>query len=129
MTNKPLTHSTEAPAVEVLRDAIIETLSDHKAESIRVVDNSVVHYSDFAILATGNNVRHQRTLGNKILQLAKNMGVLPPVSIEGMETGSWVSIDLFSVVIHLQSPQARTFYGLDSLWDDLITLEEANSPQ
>ena len=39
-----------------------------------------------------------------------------PSNIEGSKKAEWVLLDYFDFVIHVFSPAARAFYGLERLW-------------
>lgn len=42
---------------------------------------------------------------------------------EGAELGWWVLVDYGDVVIHLLQPEAREFYGLDTLYEECELLD------
>lgn len=38
------------------------------------------------------------------------------VEPEGTETGEWVLIDLFDIIVHIMQPEAREKYKLEDMW-------------
>jgi ribosome-associated protein len=38
--------------------------------------------------------------------------------IEGEAEGGWVLIDFSDVIVHLFSPEQRSYYALEDLWKD-----------
>lgn len=42
---------------------------------------------------------------------------------EGLELGWWVLVDYVDVVIHIQQPEAREYYGLDALYSECPELD------
>ena len=43
---------------------------------------------------------------------------IKPLSVEGLETSSWVLMDLGDVVFHCFSDSAREYYDLEGFWID-----------
>jgi ribosome-associated protein len=53
-----------------------------------------------------------------------------PAYIEGYRTAEWILLDYFDFVVHVFSPAARTFYGLERLWGTAKQLPiEEDAPQ
>ena len=53
----------------------------------------------------------------------KHQGVLRR-NVAGLEGESgWVLLDFNTVVVHVFSPEAREFYGLENLWADVPRIE------
>ena len=46
-----------------------------------------------------------------------------PLYREGGREDSWVLIDFFDVIVHVQHVEARVRYGLDRLWKDCPVVE------
>ena len=46
-----------------------------------------------------------------------------PSQVEGYARAEWVLLDYFDFVVHVFSPHARDFYGLDRLWGNATRTE------
>jgi ribosome-associated protein len=44
---------------------------------------------------------------------------LLPRSVEGEQEATWIVGDYIDVVLHVFTPEAREFYRLEDLWDDV----------
>ncbi|TPW17864.1 MAG: ribosome-associated protein [Halothiobacillaceae bacterium] len=71
--------------------------------------------TDFMVIASGTSDRHLRSLGERVVERAKQAGI-QPLGIEGGRDNGWVLVDLFDVVIHIMRPDVREFYSLEKLW-------------
>ena len=49
-----------------------------------------------------------------------------PAHVEGYRSAEWILLDYFDFVVHVFSPSARTFYGLERLWGTArqLTIDE-----
>ena len=72
-------------------------------------------FTDFFVIATGANQRQVHAIADGVEMALKAAGVRPS-NIEGSKKAEWVLLDYFDFVIHVFSPAARAFYGLERLW-------------
>lgn len=102
--------------VNELRDAIIKSLDDNKAENIVVVDLAGKStLADYMIVASGNVSRHVVALAEHLLQDLKDQYELS-IKAEGLKEGDWVLIDAGDILIHIFRPEVRDFYKIEKLW-------------
>lgn len=97
---------------------VVETLRDKKVENLSVLDvTSLVPYTDYFIIGTGNSAPHVQTLADSVARLIKipNVG---GVKIESDQAANWILIDGGEFVLHIFQPKARTYYNLEDLWED-----------
>ena len=104
---------------------LAERLDLKQAVDIRILDVSgPLVIADYFVVATVQSTRQAQSLA-KELDLAhkaargrrkRNGGS------EGADT-SWVLLDFNDIVVHLFLPDARNYYGLESLWADVPRLE------
>ena len=93
-----------------------KALVEKKAENVRIIkvaDRSSV--TDYMIIATGTSEPHLRALRVELHRALADS----PARVIGVDTSSesgWTVVDLFDVMIHLFSAEARNRYKLENLW-------------
>ena len=113
-TNEPITVDSEA-----LADRIASLAADKKAADIRVFDlRGIVSYTDFFVICTGNTERQTKAIHDAIRQDLKDSDGLLPRRVEGDSEGRWILMDYLDAVVHIFTPDARSFYRLEQLWGD-----------
>lgn len=101
--------------IKELRDIIVQTLEEHKAEDIVVIDlKNKSDIADFMIIATGRSTKHIASTAEFIMEKVKERG--NPYIIEGMSNSEWVLIDTLDIIVHLFSKEKRDLYALEKLW-------------
>ena len=79
----------------------------------------VCAYTDYFVVVTGGNPRQTKAIWDEVHgRLKKENGVLPR-SVEGGPEATWIVADYIDVVLHVFTPEAREFYRLEDLWDDV----------
>jgi ribosome-associated protein len=77
---------------------------------------SVVGYTDYFLICSGNTARQTQAIADEIeLRLKREDGLLPHRG-EGKQEGNWILLDYVDVVVHVFTPEARRFYRLEQLW-------------
>jgi ribosome-associated protein len=83
----------------------------------------VCTYTDFFVIATGNNPRQTRAIYDEVRgRLKHDEGVIPH-SVDGTNEGNWIVADYIDVVLHVFTPESRAFYKLEDLWGDVPSIE------
>lgn len=76
----------------------------------------ITSFADYFVICTGANQRQIQAIADEVrLRLKREAGELP-ISVEGYETAEWVLADYGDLLIHIFSPKAREYYGLERLW-------------
>ena len=105
-------------AAEALAERIAAIASDRKAIDIRIRDvRAVAGYTDFFVVMSGNTERQTKAIHDAIYRGLKDDGLLPR-SVEGEREARWILMDYLDVVVHIFTPDARSFYRLDQLWGE-----------
>ena len=113
-TDQPVTVDSEA-----LADRIAALASDKKAQDIRIFDlRGIVSYTDFFVICTGNTERQTKAIHDAIRQDLKDADGLLPRTVEGDSEGRWILMDYLDCIVHVFTPDARSFYRLEQLWGD-----------
>jgi ribosome-associated protein len=92
-------------------------LEERQAANIVMLDlTAITPLADFFVICTAESDRQARTLQEILAETLKNGHAVRPLSTEGEPSSGWVLLDYNSVVVHIFSPEARTFYRLEELW-------------
>lgn len=95
------------------------SLFDKQAQDVAVYDTAeLTPFYSHVILCTGlSGVQREvlaKTVREDLHQISVNL-----LSQEGTGESGWILMDYRDFLIHIQSPERRTYYNLDRLWDDL----------
>lgn len=109
------TNTTALEVVEQLKALIIQSLDDHKAEDITIIDlKGKSDMADYMVIATGRSDRHVVSVADNLVLDLKEQGIL--VAVEGKTTGDWVLIDAFDIIVHVFRQEIRDLYNLEKMW-------------
>ena len=117
---KPEVRSESTEASRALALAVAKAGLDKKAVNVQIVDVvGRVDYTDFLVLMSGRSDRHVLSVADAIEEeLSKMTPKRKPEAVEGRPQGSWVVLDFGEVVAHVFQEDVRSFYDLDTLWQD-----------
>ena len=79
----------------------------------------VCAYTDYFVVCTGGNARQPKAIWDEVHGLLKKENGLLPRSSDGEREATWIVADYVDVVLHVFTPEAREFYRLEELWDDV----------
>jgi ribosome-associated protein len=99
---------------------IAALVQDKLARDVVILDmRPVCSYTDYFVVCTGGNARQTAAIWDEVHGRLKHDNDLLPKSVEGTTEGSWIIADYIDVVLHVFTPEAREFYRLEDLWDDV----------
>ena len=97
-------------------NAGIAAALDKKAGDVVIMDlRKASSFTDFFVLATGQNMRQVKAIAEAIEAALKKDGLKPSL-VEGYNKAEWVLLDYFDFIFHIFTPSTREFYGLERLW-------------
>src|SRR5262245_51137737 len=104
----------------------IAAARDKKATDIVVLDlRKTGAFTDYFLICTGANSRQVHAIADSVEQALKAKHVRPS-HLEGYQRAEWVLVDYFDFIVHVFSPSARAFYGLERLWGNAARIELPN---
>ena len=83
----------------------------------------VCDFTDFFVIATGRNPRQTKAVYDEVSGVLKREQRLLPRSTAGVAEASWIVADYLDVVLHLFTPETRSYYRLEDLWSDVPSVE------
>lgn len=94
----------------------IEAGQDRKAGDIVVLDlRPAEGFTDYFVIMTGQNTRQIQAISDAIQESLAVKGA-KPTHIEGGDRAGWTLLDYFDFIVHIFSPESRSFYALERLW-------------
>lgn len=107
---------------------IIEATHEAKGTNLSLIDVSkLCDISDFFLVVSGRSDRQVQGISNRIIDAAQRSGG-NVLSVEGLEEGQWVLIDLGELVVHVFYEATREYYDFDSLWARGTRLKISDDP-
>ncbi len=87
----------------------------------------VCDFTDFFVIASGRNPRQTKAIHDEVAGTLKSENGLIARASAGLPEATWIVSDYGDVVLHLFTPDTRSFYRLEDLWSDVPSVELAAS--
>ena len=111
-------------------------LDDHHGGNVVVMDmRKLDFWTDFFIIATATSSTHSAGMEKHIKEFAREneMEIFHrsrrPKSNTEQNSDEWSLLDLGSIVIHLMTERARSFFELERLWSSASFIYEGSGSQ
>jgi ribosome-associated protein len=123
------TKDTDSALTSLEQARRIAALAQEKlAEDVVILDmRPVCSFTDYFVICTGRNARQTAAVWDEVHGRLKQEDGLIPRSVDGVQEGTWVLADYLDVVLHVFTPEARSFYKLEELWGDVPAVELAEA--
>jgi ribosome-associated protein len=91
---------------------------EKKAVEITVMDlREVMYFTDYFVVCCGESEPQLRSIYKNIDDKMSAQGIQVH-HIEGRSESGWILMDYRDFVVHIFSPEKRSFYSLERLWAD-----------
>lgn len=102
---------------------VIDAVLEKKAAEVTVLElRKLTSLTNYFVLCNGESEPQIKTILRSIQDRLKADGVSAH-HVEGAADSGWVLLDYDDFVVHIFSPQKRTYYELDRLWADAPRME------
>jgi len=110
------TKETDSLKLAVLNGQLCQ---DKLAEDVLLIDLQEIESSpaNYFVVASCESDAQVRAITDYIIRTARDYRLIHP-KVEGVETGEWVILDYFDVVLHVMLKDVRTRYKIEKLWGD-----------
>jgi ribosome-associated protein len=96
---------------------IVDVIADQKGENVVLLDiQGVSVLADYFVIASATSERQMGAIIEDVRLKAKQAFDARLLHVEGDSASGWVLMDYGSVVVHLFTPDRRTYYDLEGLW-------------
>jgi len=97
-----------------VRDAALEKKGE---EFVALEVGSRTILADTFAIVTGRSKIQTRAIADAIIEAAAANDARVTRK-EGYSDGTWILLDIGTVIVHIFTPEQRTFYNLERLWSD-----------
>lgn len=109
---------TKTDAARELAIQAARIAHDDNAEDVMVLDlRGVSPVTDYFVIASGTSDRQLRAVCDEIAAHGNACGQ-KVWHVEGKDSGEWILLDFFDVVVHLFEQSRRAFYDLELIWGE-----------
>ena len=113
---------TESKSINMVK-TIVDALKDKKGEDIRVINiSNLTTIADYFVIASGNNPNQIQALIDNVEEQMFKAGY-KEVKVEGRSNSSWILLDYDNVIVHVFSDEDRSFYDIERVWQDGVTVD------
>jgi len=99
-----------------LIDVVREAADDKKGIDFIALDVSArTILADAFVIVTGRSKIQTRAIADGIVEAVEKDGHRV-ARVEGYADGTWILLDLGNAIVHVFTPEERTFYNLERLW-------------
>lgn len=101
----------------------VRAAESKKANDIRVLDlRGISSLADYFLICSGSNQRQNQAIADEIEKELAARGERPHTA-EGYTSADWILLDYGDLIVHVMSPQSRSFYDLERLWHHAKAVE------
>ena len=119
----PKPRSGEGGLVPPQIECALKAADGKKAVDLVLLDlRKAAGFTDFFVICSGTNSRQVRAIADGVMEALAEHGA-KPAHVEGYDRSEWVLIDYFDFIVHIFSPDTRSFYGLERLWGSAERIE------
>jgi ribosome-associated protein len=109
--------------VKDLMELVVKTADDKRAENIAVLDmEGISLVADYFVICHGNSEKQVQAISKELKDVALENDIQLR-RMEGYDHARWVLIDLGNVVVHVFHRDDRSYYNLEKLWGDAISVD------
>ena len=95
----------------------INAVLQKKAKNIVVLNvKEISSFTDYMLICSGTTDRQVQAVSTAVQEYLKKERI-SPLGVEGESNAEWILLDYDDVVISVFQESARSFYGLEDLWD------------
>ena len=113
------TSTTTQERTEALVHSIVEGLKSKKGHAITILDLHRLHDrpTDYMIIAESNSPTGISTLEDSVREVVEEQTGERPIRVH-KGSREWIAMDYVDAMVHLFTPELRTFYHLEQMWED-----------
>jgi ribosome-associated protein len=112
-----ITPALRASDSQALARLAAEACDDRKAVDIRLIRvEEISSLADWFVICNGLTDVQVRAIARSVEDTLEQEAGRLPLRREGQTEGRWVVLDYGELIVHVLTPQERSYYDLESFW-------------
>lgn len=108
----------------LIAETCARAADDKKAHNISILEvGPLTSFADYFVICSAPSERQVLAIVKNVEDELSKIGV-KVTGVEGMETASWVLVDLGDVIFHCFTDSAREYYDLEGFWIDAARINK-----
>jgi len=128
MVKKSISASTDNSAKDKALKLVKIVLEKQAHDPVVLDIRGMSSLCDYFVICSGETGRQVQAIGENIKHRAKEEGLVVHHS-ESDDVYDWLLVDLFDVVVHIFTDEARKYYNLEYLWREAKAVKPAAKPK
>ena len=96
---------------------VVDALEEKKGENILLIDiRDVTVFAEYFVICSGTSDRMLKALADGVIEKVREEHDLR-ARVEGSPDDGWLLVDYGDLILHLFSPDRRSYYRLEELWN------------
>ncbi len=117
MADQPAAPTLPPGDSEALARLAAEACDDRKAVDIRLIRvEEISSIADWFVICSGLSDVQVRAIARSVEDRLESDAGRLPLRREGQTEGRWVLLDYGEVIVHVLTPQERSYYDLEAFW-------------
>ncbi|MGV8962918.1 MAG: ribosome silencing factor [Candidatus Saccharimonadaceae bacterium] len=103
-----------------LLDSIVSGIQEKKGKNITTIELKGISGAvcDFFVICEGNTPTQVSALANSVEHIVKTNINESPIRVQGQQLAEWIGIDYGNIIVHIFTPELRSFYNIENMWSD-----------
>ncbi len=122
-----MTSDDRSDSIELAR-RMANLARERRGTDVVLLDvRALIDYADAFLIVTGQSARQNLAIAEYVMKAMKAEHHYA-ISKSGLDSGSWICLDLGDVVVHVFDPETRSRYDLELLWADAPRVDVGPAP-
>lgn len=123
-----LTNKEGMEETRQLIETITKGIQEKKGQDIVIIDLSGIEgtIANYFVICQGNSPTQVEAITESVGELALEVLGEKPAHVVGLGLSQWVAMDYGSILVHIFVPELRSYYDLESLWQDAKQMQIPN---
>ena len=122
-----MTSDDRSDSIELAR-RMANLARERRGTDVVLLDvRALIDYADAFLIVTGQSARQNLAIAEHVMKAMKAEHHYA-ISKSGLDSGSWICLDLGDVVVHVFDPETRARYDLELLWADAPRVDVGPAP-